>query len=81
MKLFGIILAAAIILAALKVAIVVLLIGLVLALLWGLYYRTQVTVGFLAYCVIGSLMERHPLACIGMVTLLIVAGAARRERG
>ena len=80
MRVLGWLLAAALALAVLRAALAVLVAGLVLLLLVGLCINPQAVVGFVLLCVVAGLVQSHPLPCLGLAALAIVAGAVARRR-
>ena len=76
MKQLGWIITGSVVLAVLQAALGVLLaIGMIM-LLWGAYTKPRETFGLLGFLLLTSLLQRHPLACVSLFGLLLVAGAA-----
>lgn len=64
MKLLGQILLVCLVIAALQGLVAVLAIAIVLSLVWGLFYRTETTLGLIATCVLIAALQAHPsIAC------------------
>lgn len=64
MKIVGYILAGCILLAILQQIVVAAIILSIFALLWGVLFRTQKTLGLLLTLLIFGLVGNHPIACI-----------------
>lgn len=79
MRALGTLLAACVVLAAAQAAALALSILLMLALVYGLFARPRETFGFVGLCIIAGLVERQPLACIGLVALITIANAIARR--
>jgi hypothetical protein len=53
-----------------------------LTLLWGAFFRPEALFGLLAFGLIATLMEKHPLATLSLLALAATIDAARgRRRG
>ena len=74
MRLLGIFLSACVIFAALKAAIVALVIAFIVSLLWGFYLHPREVMAFLAYCALLGLVGAHPTATLLIVGAAIIAG-------
>lgn len=72
MRLFCIFLSACVILAALKLAIVALLVLFGVSLLWGLYLRPVEVAGFFAYCTALTLIGAHPAWSLSIIALAVI---------
>lgn len=72
MRLIGIFLSACVVLAAMKAAIVALLLLFTMSLIWGFYLHPRETFGFLAYCAILSIACAHPAAAVATIGLALV---------
>lgn len=72
MRLLLIFLSACVILAAVKVAIVALLILFAVSLLWGLYLHPREVTGFIAYCTVLSLLGAHPALSLSVIGAAII---------
>ena len=73
MRLFGIFLTACVIFAALKAAIITLIFLLLVSLMWGLYLHPREVAGFLAYCVLLSLIGANPTLSLVIVGLAVTS--------
>lgn len=73
MRLIGIFLTACVIFAALKAAIVTLIILFLGSLLWGLYLHPREVAAFLAYCVGLSLVGAHPTFSLCIIGLAVIS--------
>lgn len=72
-------------LAAVKAAIVALLILFAASLLWGLYLHPREVTGFFAYCTALSLIGAHPMASLAIIGIAVItaqfAKMKERDRG
>lgn len=73
--------AAGLALTVLKAAIVVLLLMIALAILWGIFFRSAQTFGLLAFLVFTSLLQQHPVPVLVLVGVLGVIAYVRRPAG
>lgn len=80
MRLLLIFLSACVILAAVKVAIVALLVLLAVSLLWGLYLHPREVMGFLAYCTALGIIGAHPTVSLGIIGFAVIAGQFAQVR-
>lgn len=81
MKVLGWLLVAAVVLALLRAALAVLIAGLVLLLVAGLWLNPQAVIGFVALCVVAGLVQNHPLPSLGLMALMTIAGMVRSSSG
>lgn len=79
MRLLGFILLLSITLAALKVALAVLVVGYLIVLMISAVTKPAETFGALAFFVLLSLIERHPLICLGLAGAIILVGWIQRQ--
>ena len=79
MKIFATFFVCCVILAAAKVTIAVLAIATLLILIWGAIFRPAQTYGFIATCLIISLVGRYPSWCIVVIALAILVSACRAQ--
>jgi len=76
MKFFGYLLAACLVLALARFAIVALLVAFLGLFLWGSLTRPREMFGFVSLCLLSSIAKAHPVFClIGMVLAAIVVVA------
>ncbi len=68
-----------VILAAAKVAIAILAVAILLILIWGAIFRPAQTYGFIATCLIVSLISRYPGWCVVAIVLAILVTAIRAQ--
>ncbi len=80
MRLLGIFLSACVILAALKAAIIALVVLFLVSLLWGFYLRPREVMGFLAYCSALSVISAHPTVSLGIIGFAVIAGQFAKVR-
>lgn len=73
MRLLGILLTTCVVLAAVQAAAVALSVLLLLALIYGAFTRPRETFGLFGFCLIANLIDRQPLVCVLLVTLLLSA--------
>lgn len=73
MRLLCIFLTACVVFAALKAAIITLVLLFLVSLLWGLYLNPREVAGFLAYCTLLGLVSTHPTLTLVMVGLSVVS--------
>lgn len=79
MRLLGIFLSACVILAALKAAIIALVILFVVSLLWGFYLRPREVMAFLTYCALLGLVGAHPIGTLLVIGAAIIVGQFGRS--
>jgi quinol-cytochrome oxidoreductase complex cytochrome b subunit len=79
MRLFGILITACVVLAAAQAIATALCILLLLAFIYGLFAAPRETFGLLGLLLAVGLIERHPLACLGLVALMAIARLARKR--
>jgi hypothetical protein len=72
MKLLGIILAASLILTALRAAIIGLVLTLMLFIVAGALFRPKETLGFLTFFLVAGVVHSHPLVSLAVVALAFV---------
>lgn len=75
MKLSATFFVCCVILAAAKVTFAVLAIATLLILIWGAIFRPAQTFGFIATCLIISLISRYPGWCLISISMAIVGAA------
>ena len=80
MKILGVIIAASLILCVLRVAILGLVFVVAGLLLWGVFCRPVETFGLLLFCLIASLVERHPLPCLALLVIATLANCRAANR-
>lgn len=80
-KVFAYIFLAALILSLVQSTIVAAALLLGVVILWGAFFRPEALFGLLAFGLITSLLERYPLATMGVVALLVATDAARSRDG
>lgn len=73
MRLTGIFFSACVIIAAIKAAIVALILLFMVSLLWGFYLRPRELAGFVMFCAFLSAFGMFPGACIAIIGLAIIA--------
>jgi antibiotic biosynthesis monooxygenase (ABM) superfamily enzyme len=78
-RLLGFLFVVTIGLALFKAALVVLLLVYPLVLLWAVVVRPKETFGFLVFIVAMFLLDKHPLASLGTVVVLVVVGATAKR--
>lgn len=79
MRLIGFLFAISLALAALKAAMVVLVVVYPLALLWALVVRPREVFGFLIFVVAMFLLDKHPIATLGTIVVLVVVGVTAKR--
>lgn len=79
MQLLGYILLASVMLAALKVAFGVLLIGYLLTLFVSAIVKPAETFGILAFFALMSLLQAYPVICLALAAAIVVAGRVMRR--
>ena len=67
-----------VIIAAAKATIAIFAIATLLALVWGAIFRPAQTYGFIATCLITSLVSRYPGWCLVTIALVVLVTAVRR---
>ena len=77
MRVLGWLVVAAVALALLRAALVVLVAGVIVLLIIGLLCDPAAVCGFIILCVLAGLVQQHPLPCLGVAALVIVAGICR----
>jgi NAD/NADP transhydrogenase beta subunit len=77
MKLIMTLITCCLIIAAAKAAVAGLVLAVLLVLTWGAVFRPAQTLGFIASCLIISLLNRYPGWSIALVTMLILATTIR----
>ena len=80
MKILGVIIAAGLILCVLRVAIVGLMLLMAAMLLWGVFCKPVETFGLLLFCLMASLVERHPLPCLALLAIATLANCRAANR-
>lgn len=77
MKLLGTLLLACVVLAAIRATIAALFIAFAVALLWLACTLPRETLGFVAACAVGSLIQNHGLAFLAIVGLALIVKLVR----
>jgi chromate transport protein ChrA len=65
-------------LAALRAAIAVLIVAIVLSLLWGMLFKPAETVGFAALLIFMGLLNQHPLPVLLVIAFFLSVALLRR---
>ena len=69
---------------ALQGLVAVLAIAIVLSLIWGLFFRTEQTVGLIAFSLLITALQAHPVMTIGALVALtgafLIAGRTKRPK-
>ncbi len=73
----GALVTALLVIAAAQAAAAALGVLLLLALVYGAFVYPRETFGLLGLCIVAGLIQRHPLACLGLAALLTVGGMIR----
>jgi len=79
MRLIGFLFAISLALAALKAAMVVLVVVYPLTLLWALVVRPREVFGFLIFVIAMFLLDKHPVATLATIVALVVVGATAKR--
>jgi hypothetical protein len=77
-RLLGIFVTACVVLAAAQAIAAALAILLLIAFIYGIFAYPRETLGLLAFSVLAGMVEAHPLPCLGVAALAIVARLLHR---
>lgn len=80
MKIFMYIIAASVILCAVKMMVLGLLVLIVLSLIWGAYFRPLETLVIATYCLVGNLFRLYPLPTLAVLGVVVLHAIVTRKR-
>lgn len=66
----GVLVTALLVIAAAQAAAAALSVLLLLAIIYGVFVYPRETFGLITLCIMAGLIQRHPLACLGLITLI-----------